>query len=464
MVKKSVILLVALAFSAPSFSSIVGIVDSGTDMKHEMIAPHAWINPGETPDNNRDEDGNGYQDDIYGWNFAEGNNQVIDYKYLGLLDDDIRKFFKIQENSFLRALTPEEIAWARAKLEDQEFIKKISTYANFMHGSHVAGIASRDSEESKILAIKLIPTEQGLSSLRKIAIKKFGADKIANAKYNKGFESIIVISMLQYLAEQQAKAMGEIAIYLNGHKADIANGSFGTGYAQAEMIVKAIFQGIMQREPTPEETKECALAFLDAVLKASQAMLTNAPNTLYVFAAGNDGNDNDVLPTSPTNLVGDNEISVAATFQDLSLAKFSNYGKKMVDVAAPGVNINSASPGDEYITISGTSQAAPYVSNVASLVKDANPSLTPGEIKRIIMGTVDIKSFLKGKVKTDGLVNRERAQRAGEYSATMPLAKAIEESFKDMPMLPDTLTKSMSNNLTEMKGLVLPLPSQFIVR
>ena len=57
----------------------------------EALIPYAWVNPVDIADNNRDEDGNGYQDDVHGWNFAEGNNEVIDYSYLGLLNDDIRE-------------------------------------------------------------------------------------------------------------------------------------------------------------------------------------------------------------------------------------------------------------------------------------------------------------------------------------------------------------------------------------
>ena len=77
-------------------ASVVAIVDSGTDYKHVALQENIWVNSKEIADNDRDEDRNGYQDDIYGWNFAESNNQVIDYSYLGLLNDNVRKFFQIQ--------------------------------------------------------------------------------------------------------------------------------------------------------------------------------------------------------------------------------------------------------------------------------------------------------------------------------------------------------------------------------
>ena len=78
-------------------------------------------------------------------------------------------------------------------------------------------------------------------------------------------------------------------------------------------------------------------------------MVEESKNTLWVFAAGNDGTNNDQLPSSPTNIQADNVISVAATIGFDVIAPFSNFGVKMVDVAAPGVSINSTVPGDEFL-------------------------------------------------------------------------------------------------------------------
>ena len=112
-------------------STTIAIIDSGTDMQHEALLPYAWVNPVDIADNNRDEDGNGYQDDVYGWNFAEGNNEVIDYSYLGLLNDDIRKFFDIQAKMMLGNASNEELAWLRGKVEEEDFLKNLSVYGNF---------------------------------------------------------------------------------------------------------------------------------------------------------------------------------------------------------------------------------------------------------------------------------------------------------------------------------------------
>lgn len=440
--------LLLILLSSASMAATVAIIDSGTDMKHPDIAPHAWINPTEIPGNNRDEDGNGYQDDVFGWNFAEGNNQVIDYSYLGTLTEDIRRFFDIQTLIFLGTATDEDMVWIRAKVQEEEFIKRITVYGNFMHGTHVGGIAIKDSPEAKLLAVKLIPTEVKLPF---------------SLKPQKGSLGMRILkSTLSNLAKQQMIQMTEIATYVGDHKADIANGSFGTGFNQAKTIVKVL--GRVVRNITDEQIDEATTHFLNALIEEGKKMAAAAPDTLFVFAAGNDGLDNDIYPTSPTNIIADNVVSVAATLDRKTIASFSNYGEKMVDVAAPGVSIRSTAPGGNYISVSGTSQAAPFVANVASIIKDANPNLKPKEVKEILMKTVDLKDFLKGKVVSNGIVNENRALRAAQLSVTGTVTDAIARSQNEITDI-TVGTKSLSgSNVINGKGFVLPLPNSFIIK
>jgi hypothetical protein len=116
---------------------------------------------------------------------------------------------------------------------------------------------------------------------------------------------------------------------------------------------------------------------------------------------------------------------------------------------------------DKYLAVSGTSQAAPYVANIAGRVKDINPKLGFREIKKIIMETVDVKPWLAGKVKTSGIVNRDRALRAAELSRNLDLRAAIAHSKNDI------LAKSRNENAIGQKyfqvpkALILPLPGLF---
>ena len=79
-------------------------------------------------------------------------------------------------------------------------------------------------------------------------------------------------------------------------------------------------------------------------LQPETDVIRASPNTLFVAAAGNDGTDNDAIPVGPCNVPLPNVLCVAAIDADGNLADFSNYGAISVDVAAPGVDIQSSVP------------------------------------------------------------------------------------------------------------------------
>jgi len=407
--------LSALLLTSSVSAATIAIIDSGLDYQHTSLTGHIWQNVNEA-DDGRDNDGNSYQDDIYGWNFANQNNQVIDYKYLGTFSPDTTKYFDVQGRILLGTATEADKEWYKAKVADQKFVAELGKFGNFVHGTHVAGIAAMNTG-SQAMGVKIIPTEV-LPSIQKLA------DAHKNVKAE-DFRMQLLKQGLAALAGEQMKMLEEVSLFINGHKAEIANGSFGTGFKQAQMITGAAFKIIFFRDATEAELNEVTSHFMNALITEGQRMVRAAPNTLFVFAAGNDGSNNDALPTSPTNIKADNVLSVAATYDNQFLARFSNYGAKMVDVAAPGMLIRSTIPGNAFLEVSGTSQAAPFVANIAARVKEMNPALTPAEIKRIVMGTVDYKDFLAGKVLTGGLVNTDRAIMAGELSKTLAINESI---------------------------------------
>lgn len=408
-------------------AATIAVIDSGLDYKHEFITPNLWTNANEIFDR-RDNDGNGYQDDVHGWNFAEQNGRIIDYSYLGKFSPDCKKYFDIQGKFFLGKATESEITWMREKVKDPNFIKEMGKFGNFVHGTHVAGIAIRDSKNTA-QGLKLIPTE----------VKPFFRGLTVSEKATAADRWSIMESAFNALAAEQMKLLSDIGRFINSHSMDIANGSFGTGFNQAKMITDMAYRVIFFKKPTPEDSEKAARLFINALIKSGKGFVETAPNTLFVFAAGNDGLSNDQFGTSPANIKADNVITVGATYRNEFFAPFSNYGTKMVDIAAPGMLINSAIPGNDYLQVSGTSQAAPFVANVAAKIKDANPKLTPLEIKKILMGTVDSKGFLKDKVTTGGIVNAERAVVAAEISRTIGVSQAISRArvqVRDMQTLP----------------------------
>ncbi|QIZ08524.1 S8 family serine peptidase [Priestia megaterium] len=115
-----------------------------------------------------------------------------------------------------------------------------------------------------------------------------------------------------------------------------------------------------------------------------------AANIFPVFAAGNDGFRGDGWIASPANYP--ESLSVAATDHDNALAWFSSrgpgpYGETKPDVSAPGFNIRSSIPTNDYELMSGTSMATPHITGVVALLKQANASLTNDQIEEILTST-----------------------------------------------------------------------------
>ncbi len=135
---------------------------------------------------------------------------------------------------------------------------------------------------------------------------------------------------------------------------------------------------------------------------------------LFVAAAGNERQDTDKVENYyyPSAYRLSNIISVAATDQSNRLLSSSNWGKKKVDVAAPGENIYSTLPGGRYGTMTGTSQATAFVSGLAALLLAKNPKLTPEELKALIMSSVDRVPALQDRIATGGRINAFAALRS----------------------------------------------------
>ena len=130
---------------------------------------------------------------------------------------------------------------------------------------------------------------------------------------------------------------------------------------------------------------------------------------VFCAAAGNDSKNIDNSPVYPASYNAKNIIAVAATDQNDKLANFSNYGKKSVDVAAPGVNILSTYPDNQYAYMQGTSMATPYVTGMVALIKANNPDINVDKMVDLLKESVDKKSDLTNKVVSNGRVNVNNA-------------------------------------------------------
>lgn len=128
-------------------------------------------------------------------------------------------------------------------------------------------------------------------------------------------------------------------------------------------------------------------------------------NAVFVAAAGNDDRDNDLYPHYPSNYRVENVLAVAASNASDGLANFSNFGKKLVHLSAPGVNILSTFGRNGYSYLSGTSMATPHVSGVAALLFAQFPEIGYREVILRTLGSVDRKSSHSNFVVTGGRLN-----------------------------------------------------------
>lgn len=138
-------------------------------------------------------------------------------------------------------------------------------------------------------------------------------------------------------------------------------------------------------------------ALEDAIQRAAAA------DHIFVAAAGNDASDNDRLPQYPAGYALGNVVAVAATDNRDGLADFTNYGAATVDLGAPGVAIASTYVDGGYAYLDGTSMAAPNVTGVLALMREAFPEWDHTRIIERLLGTVRPVASLAGRTVSGGV-------------------------------------------------------------
>ena len=125
---------------------------------------------------------------------------------------------------------------------------------------------------------------------------------------------------------------------------------------------------------------------------------------LLIHAAGNDGEDIDKVDNFPNDKFGEfdnawpNWVEVGASSwgsDEDFIGSFSNFGRKSVDIFAPGVKIYSTAPGNDYEDAQGTSMASPVVAGVAAMLLSYFPDLTAEQVKDVMMRSVRKLNRLK---------------------------------------------------------------------
>jgi subtilisin family serine protease len=155
-----------------------------------------------------------------------------------------------------------------------------------------------------------------------------------------------------------------------------------------------------------------------SALKAAFAAM---PSAVHFAAAGNERNNNDHRNYYPVGHDLPNMVGVAASDRLDRKPVFSNYGKKTVELAAPGDQILSTVIGGSYGIYSGTSMACPHAAGVAGLILSEFPDATPAEVRDRLLYNSDPVPGLSASSQSGGRIN---AFKALELDRTGPAAPA----------------------------------------
>ena len=404
---------------------VVAVIDAGIDINHEDLKDYIWVNENEIPDNQIDDDKNGYVDDINGWNFlGKSYNETLEMSRL--IRDE-----KTDNPYYADALKTIEDKLSEAK-QDLKFYQpilenyKIATYIIKKHlnveSFEINEIQDLDPEDEFVQRAKAFLTysESVDLDLKRLEglVRQF-SDHI-NYHYNINFNGREIVGDDVYnlddniygdskvIHSKESESHGTHVSGIIGANRNNNLGMKGVNNNIELMAIRAVPNG-------DEYDKDISLAIRYAVdngakvinMSFGKSFSTNPEwvydaikyaekkSVLIVHAAGND--DKDLDDSNNKNFPNDhdyksefvkNYISVGAStlnFNEDLVAYFSNYGRKNVDIYAPGYEVYSSTPNNKYDFKSGTSMAAPSVTGVASLVLSYFPKISANRLKEIIL-------------------------------------------------------------------------------
>ena len=194
----------------------------------------------------------------------------------------------------------------------------------------------------------------------------------------------------------------------------------------------------------------------------SAVRYAQSKDVLLVHAAGNENENVDSIPNFPSpdllfnNQKVSNYITIGANGDPAigsgnTIAEFSNYGAKSVDLFAPGVNIYSTLPGgNKYGNLSGTSMAAPVVSGIAALIRSYYPHLSARQVIYALEKSVIPGTAMEGKITipgTDKEVNMlDLCVTGGEVNALNALKIAAKLKPENLNNPKDTGQRKSGKN------------------
>ena len=424
-----------LAGRQPGRTVVVAVIDGGVDTAHAALRPNLWANPREIPGNGKDDDGDGYVDDVRGWNFIGGRDgRDVDHDtfeltrvYARCANVPSASAIPLPSTDQCKKISTE---FEKKRSDAQGTLQNVNMAANAMsQATKILKPLVRDSltkESVSALTPTAFDAQQARAVFLQLASQGISQSVIEDAK--KAYESQVQFGLdpaydprsivgdnysdpadRRYGNPDVTGPDAKHGTHVSGIIAGVREGSGGIeGIANSVriMAVRAVPDG-------DERDKDIANAIRYAVDHGANVInmsfgkayspfksavddavkYADAHGVLMVHAAGNDGEDNDSSNNFPTPFYlgggrAQNWIEVGASSWkggDTLATGFSNYGKQRVDVFAPGEDILSSIPGGKYERDSGTSMASPVVAGLAALIMAYYPNFTAADVKRVIL-------------------------------------------------------------------------------
>ena len=180
------------------------------------------------------------------------------------------------------------------------------------------------------------------------------------------------------LSDRIAKSSLDYVNFFKAHHVRVVNMSWGGDVAGYEKQLEQCGIG-----KTVEERKAEARELFDREANGLKRAIASAPGILFVAAAGNSDNNAAFIEDIPAGIQLPNLIAVGAVDQAGDEASFTSYGPT-VKVDANGYQVKSTIPGGDIVAFSGTSMAAPQVTNLAGKLFAIDSKLTPEEVIALI--------------------------------------------------------------------------------
>jgi hypothetical protein len=349
--------LVTLQPSQVKKNVIVGVWDSGLDP--EVFRGRMWTNRNERA-NGRDDDGNGFVDDMHGiafdpdWKPTTGMLRPMPAAEVEGIGERL-KLVKGALDMQAAVDSPEAAAFREtiSKLKPEQvspFMLQVGGMGLYLHGTTTGYTSVLGNPGARVLGARF---DQHIQTVPAPMDEKVGAAMAAYARSSVAYfkkSGVRVVNMSWRITEPQ------IASTLATVEAD------------------------------PAKRKARAKAIFDTINSALEESFRSAPNILFVAGAGNEDEDVDFVRSFPAGINLPNVVTVGAVDSALQPASFTSYGKS-IDLYANGHEIPAKVPGGMDINISGTSLAAPQVTNLAAKLMAVNPKLTVARVRSIMEST-----------------------------------------------------------------------------